>query len=78
MNKLKEINVIATDKYGGKSIEPISFRISIYFDYDQDNHHIEIMQGASKYNTITALRNLIRLIEKSEEAPMNPNNRRER
>ena len=41
-----------------------SLRLSIYFDYYKDNHHLQFAQDATRYDIVMALQDLADLIIK--------------
>jgi hypothetical protein len=69
MNELQAILGYMIGKDNRKTLKPSyakEMRISVYFDYEADNHHISLAPGASKDDVIFALHELIKIIELSK------------
>jgi hypothetical protein len=65
-NTVIEVSATARDTIGEVVTSPRwadTFRISIYFDYFQDNYHIQFKKGTNRNDVIKYLNNLISLIE---------------
>jgi len=64
-----EIRNLRLDKWGcqtNEKAEGNQLRLSIYFDYRKDNHHIQFPEGADRSTVVKALRSLADLISKGE------------
>jgi len=51
MEKVLDVMVLHLDKWGAetkKKEDVDDFRISIFFDYDRDNHHIQFEKGMDR------------------------------
>lgn len=63
--KVIDVTAIARDSRGNIVQNPKdaeTFRISIYFDYFKDNHHIQFKKGITRDELVRQLGNLIELI----------------
>jgi len=61
MDKVIEVEALRLDEWGDQTkIRAIGnkFRISIYFDYKNDNHHIQFLEGADRKTVGDLLHNL--------------------
>ena len=60
-----EIAALRFDKWGNQTkqkAEGNKIRLSVFFDYQNDNHHVQFSEGADRRTVINALENLISLI----------------
>ena len=65
-----EVETKWLDKWGDitkLNAEGNTWRISVYFDYDEDNHHIQFPQKADRKTVANLLFNLAELILKKRK-----------
>jgi hypothetical protein len=67
MRKVLETSVLMLDKYGratANNHQAEQYRISVYFDYEQDNHHVQFKADDDRRSIAESLRDLAVLIDK--------------
>ena len=60
-----EIVALRLDKWGDQTkqkAEGNKIRLSVFFDYQNDNHHVQFPEGADRWEVINALEKLKSLI----------------